>query len=80
MSSGASAKLSDLGNTTVAGTRADVRQGDMIFKALSGLASLKLTVVLFALSILLVLFGTLAQDKVGIWDVMSGYFLSLIHI
>ena len=47
MSSGASAKLSDLGNTTVAGTRADVRQGDMIFKALSGLASLKLTVVLF---------------------------------
>ena len=76
MSSGASAKLSDLGNTTVAGTRADVRQGDMIFKALSGLASLKLTVVLFALSILLVLFGTLAQDKVGIWDVMSGYFRS----
>jgi len=41
---------------------------------LSPLASLKLTVVLLALSIVLVLAGTLAQVDQGIWDVVHGYF------
>ncbi len=38
------------------------------------LASLKLSVVLFALGIFLVLAGTLAQVEDDIWEVMSGYF------
>ncbi len=43
---------------------------------LESLGSLKLTVVLFALSILLVLFGTLAQAEPGmdIWRVIEQYF------
>lgn len=76
MSSGASTKISDFDGTTTEGASTGVSVGELITKGLSGLASLKLTVVLFGLSILLVLFGTLAQDKVGIWDVMSGYFRS----
>ncbi len=43
---------------------------------LKPLASLKLTVVLLALSIVLVLAGTLAQVDMGIWDVVHGYFRS----
>ena len=39
--------------------------------ALSALASLRLTVVLFALSIFLVFVGTLAQVDHGVWDVVN---------
>ncbi|MCA9292913.1 MAG: cytochrome c biogenesis protein ResB [Phycisphaerales bacterium] len=45
-------------------------------RTLAPLASLKLTVVLIALSIFLVLAGTLAQVDRGIWDVMHDYFRS----
>jgi hypothetical protein len=45
-------------------------------KGLKALASLQLTVVLFALSILLVFFGTVAQMDNGIWTVVSDYFWS----
>ena len=38
------------------------------------MASLRLTVVLFALSIVLVLAGTLAQVDHDIWYVVKGYF------
>jgi ABC-type transport system involved in cytochrome c biogenesis permease subunit len=38
------------------------------------LASLKLTVVLFALSIVLIMVGTLAQVEADIWDVVREYF------
>jgi ABC-type transport system involved in cytochrome c biogenesis permease subunit len=41
---------------------------------LGPLASLQLTVVLFALSIVLILMGTLAQDKLDMWEVMARYF------
>jgi ABC-type transport system involved in cytochrome c biogenesis permease subunit len=41
---------------------------------LSGLASLKLTVILFALSIFLVLAGTLAQIDHDVWYVVHNYF------
>ncbi|MBD3672214.1 MAG: cytochrome c biogenesis protein CcsA [Planctomycetaceae bacterium] len=41
---------------------------------LAPLASLKLTVVLFALSIAIVLFGTLAQVSMDIWEVIDVYF------
>jgi ABC-type transport system involved in cytochrome c biogenesis permease subunit len=42
-----------------------------ITDALSALASLRLTVVLFALSIFLVFAGTLAQVDHGVWDVVN---------
>ncbi len=40
-------------------------------RALSALASLRLTVVLFAMSIFLVFVGTLAQVDHGVWDVVN---------
>jgi hypothetical protein len=47
-------------------------------KGLKALASLQLTVVLFALSIGLVFFGTLAQRDAGVWTVVEDYFWSWI--
>jgi len=44
---------------------------------LKPLASLKLTVILFALSMFLILAGTLAQTESGIWTVVDEYFRSL---
>lgn len=41
------------------------------------IASLRLTVVLFALSIFLILAGTLAQTQEGVWSVVDRYFRSL---
>ena len=41
-------------------------------------ASLKLTVVLLSLGVLLVFFGTLAQVDVGIWSAVRDYFRSMI--
>ncbi|MEQ9206637.1 MAG: cytochrome c biogenesis protein ResB [Phycisphaerales bacterium] len=46
-------------------------------KALKPLASLKLTVVIFSLSIFLVFAGTLAQVHQGIWTVVDEYFRSV---
>jgi hypothetical protein len=43
-------------------------------QGLKALASLRFTVVLFVLSLLLVFFGTLAQIDNGIWTVVNGYF------
>jgi hypothetical protein len=45
-------------------------------RALRALASLQLTVVLFALSMVLVFFGTMAQIDKGIWTVVDQYFRS----
>jgi hypothetical protein len=42
------------------------------------IASLRLTVVLFLLSLFLIFCGTLAQIDVGIWSVVSGYFRSFV--
>ncbi|MCS6866219.1 MAG: cytochrome c biogenesis protein ResB [Gemmataceae bacterium] len=50
--------------------------GHYIHKVLKPLASLQLTVVLFALGMLLVFFGTLAQMDYGIWTVVDKYFWS----
>src|SRR5438105_3404222 len=41
---------------------------------LMAVASLRITVVLFALSLVLVFLGTLAQVDVGIWTVVNHYF------
>ena len=48
--------------------------GPLIRSLLKPLASLKLTVVLFALAIFLVLTGTLAQIHKDIWEVVRDYF------
>jgi ABC-type transport system involved in cytochrome c biogenesis permease subunit len=52
----------------------------IVLQILKGFASLKLTVVLFALSIFLILIGTLAQIDMGIWEVMADYFTSWVAI
>jgi len=49
----------------------------MVKKLLKPLASLKLSVVIFALSMFLILAGTLAQVHDGIWTVVDDYFRSL---
>jgi ABC-type transport system involved in cytochrome c biogenesis permease subunit len=46
--------------------------------AASSLASLKLTVALFAMSIVIVLVGTLAQVDMDMWEVMDRYFLTWV--
>jgi len=48
------------------------------YRALRALASLRLTVTLFALSLLLVFFGTLAQIDGGIWTIVKAYFRDFI--
>ena len=45
--------------------------------SLAPIASLKLTVLLFALAIVLIFFGTLAQTHMGNWQVVNTYFRSL---
>jgi hypothetical protein len=45
-------------------------------KALWALASLRLTVVLFSLALILVFCGTLAQVEMGIWTAVNEYFRS----
>jgi hypothetical protein len=52
------------------------KKGRLMKKLLDPLASLRLTVWLFALSIALVFFGTLAQADEGMWTVLSKYFRS----
>ena len=44
------------------------------------LASLKLTVALFAAAIFLVFVGTLAQTSADVWTVVSGYFRSWYYM
>jgi hypothetical protein len=53
-----------------------VRRRGPVMQAVLALASLKLTVVLMALAIGLVFFGTLAQIDDGIWTVVANYFRS----
>jgi len=47
---------------------------DVVKMILSPLASLKLTVVLFALAIFIIWVGTLAQSEKDMWDVIHDYF------
>lgn len=54
------------------------RQKSAIMRLLEFAASLKVTVYLFALSMVLVFFGTLAQVESGIWDIVRLYFRSVI--
>ena len=47
---------------------------------LAALGSLKLTVTLFAFSLIIVLVGTLAQDEMNMFDVKQRYFTSWIAV
>src|SRR5688500_18337388 len=47
---------------------------DFLTQCMKSLASLKLTVVLFALGILVIFIGTLAQTEADIWQVVRDYF------
>jgi hypothetical protein len=53
-----------------------LRRRGLFMQVVLALASLKLTVVLMALSIVLVFIGTLAQIDEGIWTVVEKYFRS----
>ena len=55
-------------------TTAEFSLWNGIKRILEPLASLKLTVVLFALSIFLILAGTFAQVEKDIWEVIGLYF------
>lgn len=56
-----------------------IRSGNSIgWKLLVSLSSLKITVVLFSLSMFLVLVGTLAQATEGLWAVINDYFRSFV--
>ncbi|MCA9247375.1 MAG: cytochrome c biogenesis protein CcsA [Planctomycetales bacterium] len=58
--------------------RRRAKQSDPLVDLIAPIASLKLTIVLFALSIFLVLAGTLAQTRMDIWDVVHQYFRTWI--
>ena len=62
--------MSDI-ETPVSGHRPEP---SALSRVLGPLASLKLTVVLFALAIVIVLAGTLAQVNADVWDVVDEYF------
>ena len=55
---------------------ANPKNKSALMSVLQALASLKITVVLFCLSMFLVLVGTLAQATEGIWTVIDSYFRS----
>jgi hypothetical protein len=50
------------------------KQRHLLLRVLDVVASLRITVVLFALSLVLVFYGTWAQVDRGIWDVVHDYF------
>ncbi|WP_164101703.1 cytochrome c biogenesis protein CcsA [Candidatus Laterigemmans baculatus] len=56
----------------------EFRAGSLAWQALAAIGSLKLTVVLFALSSVLVLVGTLAQEDLNMVEVKQRYFTSWI--
>jgi ABC-type transport system involved in cytochrome c biogenesis permease subunit len=53
-----------------------IKRTGVLFTLLTPLASLRLTVVLFVLSFILIFLGTLAQMNAGIWTVVKEYFRS----
>ncbi|MGL6073647.1 MAG: cytochrome c biogenesis protein CcsA [Fimbriiglobus sp.] len=64
----------------IASTTKPVRQRgflDYVVMLLKPIASLRLTVTLFALSTILIFFGTVAQKNSGIWSVVDQYFWSM---
>ncbi len=60
------------------GNRRDGKTAFHVLDVFRALGSLKLTVALFALSLVTVLVGTLAQDEMNMFEVKQRYFLSWI--
>ncbi|MEQ8914266.1 MAG: cytochrome c biogenesis protein ResB [Pseudomonadales bacterium] len=50
----------------------------LLRRAIEPLASLRLTVVLLALSMALIFVGTLAQVRMGVWEAVDSYFRSFV--
>ena len=46
----------------------------MIRRAIQGLASLRLTVILMTLAMVLIFVGTIAQTRIGVWRAVDSYF------
>lgn len=46
----------------------------MLARVIKALASLRLTVALLSLSMVLIFIGTLAQTRLGIWQAVDAYF------
>jgi hypothetical protein len=63
-----------VGPATEAAAKPRTRPVHPVWRVLKSLASLRLTVVLFVLSFMLVFLGTLAQVDEGTWSVVSKYF------
>ncbi len=59
---------------------ARVRQRSVLIRVGEGLASLKLTVTLFAMAIFIILAGTLAQAENSLWQVIEDYFRTAIRV
>src|SRR5947209_2645727 len=55
-----------------------VQKRHLLVQALHLAASLKITVVLLFMSLLLVFWGTLAQGEAGVWTVVSTYFRNFL--
>ena len=58
-------------------TPREIRRGNPLYRPLKAIASLRLTVFLFVLSMILVFVGTLAQKDAGTMNVVNSYFWSL---
>src|SRR5688572_4088864 len=56
--------------------RASARQANPLALVMEAVSSLKLTVILFAYGIFVILIGTLAQTEMDIWQVVPIYFRS----
>src|SRR6266852_9363978 len=62
--------------TVGATTKPELTGRGRLKKALGPLASLRLTVILFSLALVLIFCGTLAQVEMGIWTAVNEYFRS----
>lgn len=58
----------------LAGATTDWSPLDLVTSCMKGIASLKLTVALFAFGIVVIFIGTLAQTEADIWQVVRDYF------
>ena len=61
---------------TITGTKAAKQPKPLAYQILERLADLRITVTLFALALVLVFWGTLAQVDNGVWTVVKQYFRS----
>ncbi|HUE72701.1 MAG TPA: cytochrome c biogenesis protein CcsA [Pirellulaceae bacterium] len=78
MAAGTFESTEKLAPAAAARTRTRARTDNPFVLAVEALTSLKLTVVLFAYGIFVVLVGTLAQTEMDIWQVVPLYFRSWI--